>query len=445
MSLIILGINHKTAPVAIREKAAFAEHELAQSMADLQLRLNQELVHDLDKPAEVAILSTCNRVEFYVKATGCPVDKLTQQIVDWLAQHNDLDTELLPYLYSHSQQQAVLHIMRVASGLDSMVLGEPQILGQLKAVYQKAKRAGTLGVDLERLFQRVFSAAKRVRHDTDIGTNPVSVAYAAVNLAKHIFEDFLELTVLFVGAGETIELAARHLQQQQVKQMIMANRTLANGQKLAQEFNGKAISLEAIPHYFAQADIVISSTGSMLPIIGKGMVEKALKQRGRKSIFMVDLAVPRDIEAAVGELDDVYLYTVDDLEGVIQENLQARQEAAAQAEAIIEPFADSYMQWLNGQNKHDTVRELQQKYQQIAQQELQRAKSQLQNNQQPEEALEALSHRLLKKFLHQPLVWLRQGESAEVADKLDNHQLMRQLFDLDDDSVTQSVNEPNEE
>ncbi|NVJ68305.1 MAG: glutamyl-tRNA reductase [Gammaproteobacteria bacterium] len=433
MSLISLGINHKTAPVSVREKAAFAEHELAQAMADLQQWLNQKLSEQLTQPAEVAILSTCNRVEFYLKANNCDPQVLAETTSDWLQQHNQLEESLAPYLYQHSDHAAVNHIMRVASGLDSMVLGEPQILGQLKAIYQKAKRAGTLGTELERLFQKAFSAAKKVRHDTEIGTNPVSVAFAAVNLAKHIFADFSKLTVLFVGAGETIELAARHLQQLDVGNMIMANRTLANAQKLAQEFSGKSIGLEAIPHYFPQADMVISSTGSMLPIIGKGMVEAALKKRGRKSIFMVDLAVPRDIEASVADLDDVYLYTVDDLEGVIQDNMQARQEAAEQAEAIILPFVDSYWQWLEGQKKHDTVRDLQKKYQQIAHQELQRAKSQLQNNQTAEEALDELSHRLLKKFMHQPLVWLRQTDTNFDVTELDNDELLRQIFNLNDE------------
>ncbi|MRX27489.1 glutamyl-tRNA reductase [Kangiella sp. HZ709] len=433
MSLISLGINHKTAPVSVREKAAFAEHELAQAMADLQSWLNQELSISLQKPSEVAIISTCNRVEFYINATGCEPEIVMEQTKSWLQNYNQLEEKLDSYLYLHSNLAAVGHIMRVASGLDSMVLGEPQILGQLKAVYQKAKRAGTLGVDIERLFQKAFSAAKKVRHDTDIGTNPVSVAFAAVNLAKHIFADFSELTVLFVGAGETIELAARHLQQQTVGQMLMANRTLANAQKLAQEFSGQAIGLEAIPHFFSQADIVISSTGSMLPIIGKGMVEEALKKRRRKSIFMVDLAVPRDIEASVADLDDVYLYTVDDLEGVIQDNMQARQEAATQAEAIILPFVESYWHWLENQKKHDTVRDLQKKYQQIATQELQRAKAQLQNDAQAEDALEALAHRLLKKFMHQPLVWLRQESNSESTVEIEQDDLLREIFKLDDD------------
>ncbi len=434
MSLISLGINHKTAPVSVREKAAFAEHELAQAMADLQLWLNQKFLDKLTKPAEVAILSTCNRVEFYLKAAGCDSVALVKEVGVWLQQHNQLEQSLEPYLYQHLELDAVTHIMRVASGLDSMVLGEPQILGQLKAVYQKAKRANTLGADLERLFQKAFSAAKKVRHDTEIGTNPVSVAFAAVNLAKHIFADFSKLTVLFVGAGETIELAARHLQHHQVGQMIMANRTLANAQKLAEEFSGKSIGLEAIPHYFSEADMVISSTGSMLPIIGKGMVEEALKKRGRKSIFMVDLAVPRDIEASVAELDDVYLYTVDDLEGVIQDNMQARQEAAEQAEEIIRPFVDSYWLWLESQKKHDTVRDLQKKYQQIALHELQRAKSQMQNNQSAEEALDELTHRLLKKFMHQPLVWLRHDAEEQGLSSLDNDELLRQIFNLDEEN-----------
>ncbi len=438
MSLISLGINHKTAPVAVREKAAFAEHELAQAMADLQLWLNQELAQSIKSQAEVAILSTCNRVEFYLKASGCDVEQIVSETKNWLKQYNQLESDLDDYLYLHADLAAVSHLMRVASGLDSMVLGEPQILGQLKAVYQKAKRAGTLGADLERLFQKAFSAAKKVRHDTEIGANPVSVAFAAVNLAKHIFADFSQVTVLFVGAGETIELAARHLQQQQVGNMIMANRTLANAQNLAQEFTGKAIGLEAIPHYFPEADIVISSTGSMLPIIGKGMVEEALKKRGRKSIFMVDLAVPRDIEASVGDLDDIYLYTVDDLEGVIQDNMQARQEAAAEAEAIIAPFVESYWQWLQGQKKHNTVRDLQKKYSQIVNQELQRAKGQLQNDIASEQALDELAHRLLKKFMHQPLVWLRQESNEQLNDtfksEFDKDSQLRQIFNLDEET-----------
>ncbi|WP_251358065.1 glutamyl-tRNA reductase [Kangiella sp. TOML190] len=441
MSLIALGINHKTAPVAVREKAAFAEHQLAQAMADLRLRLQQQLANGQQLEVETAILSTCNRVEFYVKASSLDGQALEVAIAQWLADYANFDGDLKPYLYRHLESDAVLHIMRVASGLDSMVLGEPQILGQLKAVYQKAKRAGTVGKDLERLFQKAFSAAKKVRHETDIGTNPVSVAYAAVNLAKHIFSDFSKLTVLFVGAGETIELAARHLAQHQVSQMIMANRTLANAQKLAREFSGQAISLEAIPHYFHQADIVISSTGSMLPIIGKGMVEAALKKRRRKSIFMVDLAVPRDIEASVAELDDVYLYTVDDLEGVIQENMQARQQAAKQAEGILTPLVADFMQWREHQKQHDTVRDLHNKYQSIVANELQRARAQMQNQESelsPEAVMEELSHRLMKKFLHQPLVWLRasqQSNPQEPKQPLDADTTTREMFNLDQDQL----------
>ena len=333
MSLIVLGINHKTAPLAIRETVAFADHELGEIMAEVKEKTGG---------SEVALLSTCNRVEFYLSNESLSHEQIKEQLLVWLKAKKELNDDLEASIYYHKGLDAVKHLMQVASGLDSMVLGEPQILGQLKACYQKARRAGAVEQIMERLFQKTFAAAKRVRHETDIGSNPVSVAYAAVTLARHIFADFSKLTVLFVGAGETIELAARHLEQSGVKQMIMANRTLANAHKLADEFGGKAVGLDAIPHYLAQADIVISSTGSMLPIIGKGMVETAIQERRRKSMFMVDLAVPRDIESSVAKLDDVYLYSVDDLEGVIQENMQARQEAAEEALVILDEFAEDF-------------------------------------------------------------------------------------------------------
>lgn len=418
MSLIVLGINHKTASLAIRETVAFADHELGEIMAEVKAVL---------KDAEVALLSTCNRVEFYVDSESLTHEQLKHQLLQWLVEKKELQESLDDAIYCHQGQDAVKHLMKVASGLDSMVLGEPQILGQLKACYQKAKRADTVEQVMERLFQKTFSAAKRVRHETEIGSNPVSVAYAAVSLAKHIFADFGKLTVLFVGAGETIELAARHLEQSGVEKMIMANRTLANAQRLATEFNGKAVGLDAIPHYLAQADIVISSTGSMLPIIGKGMVETAVKERRRRSMFMVDLAVPRDIESSVAKLDDVYLYTVDDLEGVIQENLQARQEAAEEADVILDECVDDFVKWHAGRQKHDTVRELHQMFADIAQAELERAKTQLKNGNDVEEALEHFTHRLTKKFLHQPMVWLREDDDTEW----DRHQITRELFKLD--------------
>lgn len=420
MSLIVLGINHKTASLAVREKVAFADHELGQIMAE---------VKENTEDSEVALLSTCNRVEFYVSNESKQHEELKTRLMQWLETKKGVGEELEQAVYCHQGTDAVGHLMKVASGLDSMVLGEPQILGQLKACYQKARRAGTVSQVMERLFQKTFAAAKRVRHETEIGSNPVSVAYAAVTLARHIFSDFSELTVLFVGAGETIELAARHLEQNGVKQMIMANRTLANAQKLADDFDGKAVGLDAIPHYLPQADIVVSSTGSMLPIIGKGMVESALKERRRKSMFMVDLAVPRDIESSVAKLDDVYLYSVDDLEGVIQENLQARQEAAEEAVVILQEFVSDFEKWHAGRQKHDTVRELHQMYGAIAQAELERAKAQLKKGNDAEAVLEHFSHRLTKKFLHQPLVWLREDD-----EDLDRHDVTRELFQLDKSS-----------
>lgn len=445
MSLIVLGINHKTAPLAVREKAAFADHQLAQAMADLRRFLMVTLERS---NAEVAILSTCNRVELTVLVPQVTEDigfQATKNwLHQWLAAANGLTEGISDYLYVHAENDAVRHTMRVASGLDSLVLGEPQILGQLKACYQKAKRAGTLGKELERLYQKSFAAAKKVRHETEIGANPVSVAFAAVNLAKHIFSDFSSLTVLLVGAGETIELAARHLAAQGVVNMVVANRTLTNAHELAAHFNAKAIGLEAIPHYLSSSDIVVSSTGSMLPIIGKGMVEAALKQRKYGNMFMVDLAVPRDIEASVADLDDVYLYTVDDLEGVIQENMQARQEAAEQAEVLLEPLVSDYLAWRERLKQTDTVLDLQQRYQQIVQDELQRAKAQLHNSASPAEAeasLESLSYRLMKKFLHQPLVWLGQPETGTYAE-LDKDELTRELFQLDqglDESLNKNI------
>ena len=430
MSLIVLGINHKTASVAIRETVAFADHELGEVM---------EEVKNSTFGSEVALLSTCNRVEFYLSNESQDHDSLKSQLLDWLKAKKAVGNDLDDAIYCYKSTGAVSHLMKVASGLDSMVLGEPQILGQLKACYQKAKRAGTVEQVMERLFQKTFAAAKRVRHETDIGSNPVSVAYAAVTLAKHIFSDFSKLTVLFVGAGETIDLAARHLQQSGVKTMVMANRTLANAHKLAEVFGGKAVGLDAVPHYLAQADIVVSSTGSMLPIIGKGMVETAIQQRRRRSMFMVDLAVPRDIESSVAKLDDVYLYTVDDLEGVIQENLQARQDAAEEAMVILDEFVDDFQKWHSGRQKHDTVRELHQMFGEIAQAELERAKAQLKNGNDVEAALEHFTHRLTKKFLHQPMVWLREDD-----DELDRHEVTRKLFQLDEQSSYESHNKSDE-
>ena len=307
MALLALGINHKTASVSVREKVAFAPEQMADALAQAC-----ELAH----LKEVAILSTCNRTELY-----CSTElEGTRALLEWLGGYHKLDPdELQTCSYAHWGQDAAQHMMRVASGLDSLVLGEPQILGQLKSCYAVSQSAGVVGAELDRLFQQTFAVAKKVRTDTAIGENPVSVAYASVSLAQHIFSDLSQSKALLIGAGETIELVARHLSEAGVKQMTVANRTLVRAEALAEEFNARAILLGDIPEALEDADIVIASTASQLPILGKGAVESALKKRKHRPIFMVDIAVPRDIEHEVAELDDVYLYTVDDLKEVIEE------------------------------------------------------------------------------------------------------------------------------
>ncbi len=324
MALLSLGINHLTAPVDIREKVAFAPGQMHEALHAL-----------LDIPAinESVIVSTCNRTEIYCDATT----DSGEVISDWLSEfHGIHDGKLSPYIYQHNDQDVARHLFRVASGLDSMVLGEPQILGQLKESYDQARGGNAVNSILDRLFQHSFSVAKRVRTDTEIGANPVSVAFAAVNLSKQIFGQLDELHALMIGAGETIELVSRHLRSQKIGSMTIANRSLERAQTLAEQVDAEAVPISQVPDELVKADIVIASTASQLPILGKGATESALRQRRRRPIFMVDLAVPRDIEAEVGELEDIYLYTVDDLKHVVDENLKGRELAAEAAEEIID-------------------------------------------------------------------------------------------------------------
>ncbi|KZZ40964.1 glutamyl-tRNA reductase, partial [Thalassolituus sp. HI0120] len=332
-----------TAPVSVRERVAFDPAQ----MSDV---LNQ--VQQLDPVSEVVILSTCNRTEIYYSSAmdtdaSLPQEQQRTILTQWMSEHHNIElAELHGSLYCLGDDDAVQHTMRVASGLDSLVLGEPQILGQMKSAYAVAQEAGTVGTELGRLFRQTFSIAKRVRTDTAIGENPVSVAFAAVRMAQHIFADLSDSRALLIGAGETIELVARHLHQAGVKNMTLANRTLARAQNLAKEFRAEAVLLEDIPTALADADIIISSTASPLPILGKGAVEKALKKRRHKPMFMVDIAVPRDIEEEVAELSDVYLYTVDDLRDIIEENVRSREDAARQAEELILSGVEHYMREL---------------------------------------------------------------------------------------------------
>ena len=416
MALLALGINHKTAPVDIRERVAFAPEHLAEAVAK---------ACDEAKLSEVAILSTCNRTELYCSLEG----EQSAQLLQWLADYHQVDPQQLKECsYEHWDQSAAQHMMRVAAGLDSLVLGEPQILGQLKSAFSVSQDAGRLHAELGRLFRHTFSVAKQVRTETSIGQSPVSVAYAAVSLAQHIFADLGESRALLIGAGETIELVARHLKQAGVRSITIANRTLGRALTLAEEVGGKAIEFSQIPEELANADILISSTASQLPILGKGSVETALKKRRHAPMFMVDIAVPRDIEPQVGELEDVYLYTVDDLTEVIEENQRSRQDAAQEAEQLIEQGAGQFMRQLRELEAVDTLTQLRAKHTQLAEEELARALRQLEQGKPAEEVMKRLAHGLTNKFLHQPSVQLRQA-SADGRDDL--QALAAELFKLD--------------
>lgn len=413
MSLLACGINHKTAPLSLRERIVFSPETMPTPLVDLVQQTSTR---------EVAILSTCNRTELY-----CESDNVIE-IVEWLHQRHQLkQQELNSCLYVHQQEAAVRHILRVASGLDSMVVGEAQILGQVKTAFSFAQTAGTVGKQLRRLFHYAFSVSKQVRTQTAIGSHPVSVAFAAVDLAKRIFTDLSQLNILLIGAGETIELAVLHLQKAGVKKFVVANRTLARAEKIAQQVKGRAITLSAIPEQLVEADMVITATTSPLPIVGKGMVESAFKSRKHRPIFMVDLAVPRDIEPEVGQLADVYLYTVDDLQTVIQKNLQHRQNAAADAEAIIDTKAAHYMRTLKVLEVVPMIRDYRDKAERIRDDELLKAKRLLDSGLSVEETLERLARSLTNKLLHAPTTQLRQAAYEQREEIL---LLTKELFEI---------------
>lgn len=397
MSLITLGINHKTAPLELRERLAFTPQSLPEALRSLK---------KLDKIEEASILSTCNRTEIYCVSS----ENNDTNIIRWFSQFHGLDeTEIRQHLYVHGHEATIRHAMEVASGLDSMVLGEPQIAGQMKDAYALANEHGTVGRLLGKLFQHAFAVSKQVRTDTDIGSSPVSVAFAAVSLARQIFGDLTQTSVLLVGAGETIELATRHLHAQGLRKIMIANRSLERAQHLAEEFDGEAIGLQQIADHLHNADIVVSSTASPLPIIGKGTVERALKQRRHEPIFMVDLAVPRDIEPEVNELDDVYLYSVDDLQQVVEQNMENRQQAAEQAGEIIDTQVSHFIDWQRSLDSVDVIAQIRQQTQSMSEDVLKKARKQLAAGQSADEVLQFLAHTLTNKFLHQPSTQLRQA------------------------------------
>ena len=417
MPLIALGINHRTAPVELRERVVFAPERVQGALRELT---------GLPGIQEAAILSTCNRTELYVGSE----EDADDAVVHWLSRFHHLDEATLrPYLYTLRDADTVRHMLRVASGLDSMILGEPQILGQMKCAYQCAAEVGCVDTLLSRLFQHTFAVAKQVRTDTAIGASPVSVAFAAVSLARQIFGELDQQTALLIGAGETVELAARHLHEHRLGRMIVANRTVEHAHNLASLFNGYGIGLDEIPAHLAEADIVISSTASSTPILTLPAVKQALKARKHRPIFMVDIAVPRDIEARVGKLDDIFLYTVDDLQEVIQENLKSRQAAARQAEEMIDVQVNHFIAWQRSRDAVPTIRRLREQAEVQRDEVLHKARQQLASGRDPQQVVEYLAHTLTNKLIHQPSTQLRQAGSDGRSDLLE---AARELLNLPD-------------
>ena len=398
MGLYALGLNHQTAPLAVRERVVFHVERLRDALIELKRGLARE----------AAILSTCNRTELYV--SGDEPDAFAR----WLAQYHHLQPDgLQPYLYTLPSEQAVRHAFRVASGLDSRVLGEPQILGQMKEAARAAQSAGTLGTVLHKLFQRSFAVAKEVRTTTRIGASSVSMASAAVKLAARIFPSLKDQRVLFIGAGEMIELCATHFAAQGPARITIANRTLERAERLAHRFNGTAVELRSLAEHLHEHDVIVTCTASSLPILGKGLVERALRQRRRRPIFMVDLGVPRDIEQEAGELDDVFLYTVDDLADVVGANLDARRSAVEQAEAIIDTQVGQFMHWMQVRANVPLIRSLRERAEQARLHELERARRLLARGEDPVTVLDALSHGLANKLMHPPTQALNEASDEE--------------------------------
>ncbi|CCO78460.1 glutamyl-tRNA reductase [Erwinia amylovora Ea356] len=418
MTLLALGINHKTAPVALRERVTFTPDTLEQALNSL---LAQPQVQG------GVVLSTCNRTELYLSVEQH--ENLQDQLIAWLCDYHHLrPDEVLQSLYWHHDNEAVSHLMRVASGLDSLVLGEPQILGQVKKAFADSQRGHSLDSELERMFQKSFSVAKRVRSETEIGASAVSVAFAACTLARQIFESLATVSVLLVGAGETIELAARHLHQHKVQKLMIANRTPARAQLLADEVDAEVISLAEIDERLAEADIIISSTASPLPIIGKGMVERALKKRRNQPMLLVDIAVPRDVEPEVGKLPNAYLYSVDDLQAIIASNMAQRQAAAVQAETIVVQESSEFMCWLRSQSAVETIRDYRSQADRVRADLEARAIQSLQQGADAEQVLRELAHKLTNRLIHVPTKSLQQAARDGDGERL---QILRDSLGLD--------------
>ena len=417
MSLYALGLNHQTAPLAVRERVSFQQDALGVALRDL---LGQP------KVKEAAILSTCNRTEVYVHGTD------PEPVIRWLEAFNQVPQDTLaPYMYTLPRERAITHAFRVASGLDSMVLGEPQILGQMKQAVRHAESAGGLGLVLNRLFQRTFAVAKDVRTYTDIGSASISMAAASVKLAERLFPSISDQHLLLIGAGEMIELTATHFAARSPKTITIANRTIERGRQLAERFNATAITLNEMPERLHEFDIVVTCTASTLPILGKGLLERVIKQRRHSPVFIVDLAVPRDVEPEASNLDDVFLYSVDDLSNIVKGNLQVRQEAVVQAEQMIATQADSFLRWLEGRAVVPTISALHGHHDHMRAAELEKARKLLVSGTPPEQVIELLARGLTNKFLHAPTQALNQAGDAERAELV---ALFQRIYHLADGS-----------
>ena len=415
MALMTLGLSHHAAPLDVRERLAFTDADLPDALARLRR---------LPGVSEAAIVSTCNRTEVVTVADP----SVEGELIAWWGRERNAEAELIRrYSFTHRDLESVIHKLRVAAGLDSMILGEPQILGQMKQSYAVAQSEKSVGPVLSRLFQHSFAVAKLVRNQTDIGAHPVSVAYAAVTMAKRIFSDLSAQTALLIGAGEMVQLIARHLVGQGVGRIIVANRSLDRAEKLARELHGYAVPLSDLPAYVASADLVIASTGSRDPVLDIAVVKRAVSIRRHKPQFMIDLAVPRDIDPRVGSLEDVYLYTVDDLRTVISENLKFREQAARQGEALVQQYALEFNRWLESRDVGDTIRRIRAKARLQRDEVLERARKRLANGEDPEAGMAFVADTLSNKLLHAPSAQMRKADAVEQAMLMSTAE---KLFDL---------------
>ena len=404
MKLLACGINHATADLSVREQVCFSKDYLATSLREMRRDTCTE---------EAIILSTCNRTEFYC------INGEAQNIINWLYQYKQLPKDSLrSHWYVYQQEQALRHLLRLASGLDSRILGEPQILGQIKTAFSLANSFGTVGSHFNRLFQYIFSVSKQVRHETEITAHPVSLAFAVVTSAKHIFARLADAQVLLVGAGETISLVAKHLYAQGVRNFWIANRTPQHSEKLALQIGGQAICLNAIPYFLAKADMLVTATASACPLIGKEMLENALKQGKRHPLFVADLGVPRDVEASVNQLQDVYLYTLDDLQRLIQKNQACRKAAALKAEVLIEDKVQHYLDLLKVKSVAPIICSYRLQAEDWRDDEIKKALNLLEQGMEQEEVIKRLAYRLTNKLIHTPSITLSSAAKLNQKDVL---------------------------